>query len=703
MSIVNFNISESQMHDVLTDQTIKLSFINNVKNKISAYSLDGVNIDFEASNIAVSDRGSVMNDFMRELTDSVHALSPELEVSFAAPAVNWSGWNFTGLAASCDYLFVMGYDFYGSWSDFTGPTAPLTGGSYNVTNTITSEYSFVTQNTPEKLILGVPYYGPHWIADGSNEGAGTLSYVNAERFRNTQPQSEIYGLKWSANFQNSWYSYLNGFEQHQVWFDNDSSLGLKYDLAIAKNLKGVGMWALGYDGARTELWNLINDKFGSGEVPVPSAPTEFNVIVLDESSIQLNYSVSKYAESYEVYSSSDGINFTLLEEAFTNTPMFNNLEAMHAYYFKVRAKNSSGISTFTDVLAAVPSTENKILIVNGFDRVANTNNTFDFISYYSGPLISNGYGLSSASNEVIFKDIIDLKNFDVVFWMLLDESSTDDTFNQLEQEKVKEYLQSGGNLFVSGAEIGWDLVAKGSVNDKDFYNNYLKANYISDAPKNEQGSYYIVEPIAGEIFDGTGNISFDNGTHGTIDVDWPDAISAINGSSNILKYVDVALSSGGAGVAYSGSFNGSFFQAKLIHLSFPFETVYSPEEITTIMANVLEYFDLSVNINELENIPTDFYLSQNYPNPFNPSTKIKYSIPNVVSGLPGGQASFSLSNVVLKVYDILGREVATLVNKQQAPGNYEITFVSSGLSSGTYFYTLKYGDRIETKKMILLK
>ena len=100
-------------------------------------------------------------------------------------------------------------------------------------------------------------------------------------------------------------------------------------------------------------------------------------------------------------------------------------------------------------------------------------------------------------------------------------------------------------------------------------------------------------------------------------------------------------------------------------------------------------------ITEVENedaIVYDFSLKQNYPNPFNPSTTIKYSIPSA-----GG-----VQNVILKVYDVLGREVATLVNKEQKPGNYQIVFNASELSSGTYFYKLKAGNFIETKKMLLL-
>jgi hypothetical protein len=86
----------------------------------------------------------------------------------------------------------------------------------------------------------------------------------------------------------------------------------------------------------------------------------------------------------------------------------------------------------------------------------------------------------------------------------------------------------------------------------------------------------------------------------------------------------------------------------------------------------------------------DFSLSQNYPNPFNPSTSIEYRVGN-------------RRYVTLKVYDVLGREVATLVNEEKQPGVYEVEFDASQLSSGIYFYTLEAGEFRDTKKLILLK
>jgi photosystem II stability/assembly factor-like uncharacterized protein len=101
---------------------------------------------------------------------------------------------------------------------------------------------------------------------------------------------------------------------------------------------------------------------------------------------------------------------------------------------------------------------------------------------------------------------------------------------------------------------------------------------------------------------------------------------------------------------------------------------------------------------ENNKIPSTFSLSQNYPNPFNPSTKIRYTIapPN----LPRGEA---LEKVTLKMFDLLGKEVATLVNEVKQPGIYEVAFDASELASAVYYYRLQAGDFTQTRKMILLR
>jgi hypothetical protein len=108
----------------------------------------------------------------------------------------------------------------------------------------------------------------------------------------------------------------------------------------------------------------------------------------------------------------------------------------------------------------------------------------------------------------------------------------------------------------------------------------------------------------------------------------------------------------------------------------------------------------TTDVEQTSGLPSDFSLVQNYPNPFNPSTTIRYTIPNVtLSPDKNGKGS----RVQLKVYDVLGKEVATLVNEEKPAGQYEVNFDAGNLSSGVYFYKLQAGSFVETKKMILLK
>ena len=117
--------------------------------------------------------------------------------------------------------------------------------------------------------------------------------------------------------------------------------------------------------------------------------------------------------------------------------------------------------------------------------------------------------------------------------------------------------------------------------------------------------------------------------------------------------------------------------------------------------------DLSniVNVTDEKNeLPNEYFLLNNYPNPFNPTTNIEFRIAN----LPDGKAGFGF--VTLKVYDVLGREIATLINEDKSAGTYSVNFDASnlpdgkaGLASGIYFYSITAGKFSQTKKMILAK
>jgi hypothetical protein len=124
------------------------------------------------------------------------------------------------------------------------------------------------------------------------------------------------------------------------------------------------------------------------------------------------------------------------------------------------------------------------------------------------------------------------------------------------------------------------------------------------------------------------------------------------------------------------------------HMRIRAELVSNPSQFVEVdfRANTSQ----TIGINQISNIVKEFSLEQNYPNPFNPATKIKFSIP---------KSEF----VSLRVYDILGREVKVLVSENLSHGEYEADFDAKGLSSGMYYYSLRAGDNVSVKKMVLVK
>ncbi|HEX2963590.1 MAG TPA: glycosyl hydrolase family 18 protein [Ignavibacteriales bacterium] len=301
MCVTNF--TGSQINKIISVASSKQNLFSNIKNTIKQYSLDGVNIDFEGLNKA--DRGSLINSFMAELTDTIHAAFPGKEVSFAGPVINWGGWDLLGLAKACDYIFIMGYSFYGGFSSTSGPCAPLTGSSQtnNITSALASAtygYGAVIPNYANKLILGVPYYGNSWLVRTSSSYSKAVDYIRSTFYRDNVLKAPVYGLNWDSKSSTPWYCYQQDTLWVQNWFDTDTSTGLKYNLAASKNLKGIGMWALGYDGSRQELWDLLRQRvisdvksteshFPSGFALSQNYPNPFNP------STVINYEVPRTA------------------------------------------------------------------------------------------------------------------------------------------------------------------------------------------------------------------------------------------------------------------------------------------------------------------------------------------------------------------------------------------------------------------------
>lgn len=179
--------------------------------------------------------------------------------------------------------------------------------------------------------------------------------------------------------------------------------------------------------------------------------------------------------------------------------------------------------------------------------------------------------------------------------------------------------------------------------------------------------------------------------------------TGVNGISN-HTHVMRKMITGGNGESLPVTNNQEV--SKLITLSDGWQTsnlafvvfVQSAGSKDVYQSEIISYSDLTITSLEAKStVPSEFKLEQNYPNPFNPNTTITYTIP-VVNAFDASGA-----NVSLKVFNVLGNEIATLVNESKSPGFYSVNFDATGLPSGIYFYRLQVGNFSEVRKMTILK
>ncbi|MGH7492892.1 MAG: hypothetical protein ACREOO_10915 [bacterium] len=409
---------------------------------------------------------------------------------------------------------------------------------------------------------------------------------------------------------------------------------------------------------------------------------------------------------YRLYSSSENINAWQL--AIDETALPQDAESsslavsVNDVYFRLTAVDTvspPNESPHSDVYGiAVSARTERILIVDGFDRFGGSGSWSQpwhyFVFPYGDAIAASGFAFESCANEQIIAETIDLLDYDAVFWLSGDESTTDETFSADEQNKVTAYLNNGGRLFVSGSEIAWDLdtAARGSASDEAFLNNYLKADYVSD---DANSSSILGE--AGSIFEG---MSFTYGSLPYIE-DFPDVISPLSGGAVGLRYSNGQIAS----VLFEGDFPNGTQAGKLVYLGFPFETISSAAVRVELMRRVLGFFFPDVNAvaerGEAEaNVPAQFVLSQNYPNPFNPSTTFRFGLS-------------SRAHVSMEIFDLLGQRVRAWPIRFFEAGFHQerwegLNTLGIPVASGEYFLRMRVetstkGELVKTIKMNLMR
>ena len=274
LTVTNFGYDQNDK--LLSDTVKQVRMFNTLVSLLRSRSGDGVNFDFEL--IRNTQRANLVS-FMRRAATRIKAELPGAEISMATPAVDWSGsWDFAQLAQICDYLIVMGYDYYYRGSSTAGPVAPLEGENYNITRTIDT---YLAAGVPrQKLLLGVPWYGFDWPVQSNARKSAATGTASSRTYVVAEPMASSYGKIFDQATKVPWFPYQSGSTWRQVWYDDSMSLAMKYNLVNARAIGGIGVWALSYDGGRSEIWNGIKSAFTATNIEtiVDDTPQRFELL-----------------------------------------------------------------------------------------------------------------------------------------------------------------------------------------------------------------------------------------------------------------------------------------------------------------------------------------------------------------------------------------------------------------------------------------
>jgi hypothetical protein len=270
---------------------------------------------------------------------------------------------------------------------------------------------------------------------------------------------------------------------------------------------------------------------------------------------------------------------------------------------------------------------------------------------------------------------LDLSYFTMISWSA---GNSEPAFYPEEVNNLQSYLDQGGNLLLNGQNVGEDIFDPSGQSQfaQSFFNNYLHSDYVDNIGPSFFFTGYTGDPISDGIV---------YSLNASVYTMHPDEISPFDANTNpIIKY--------GSGPSIN-SVRADDGNHRVVYFGVGFEQINDNGSIVdSLVTRSVRWLTEGIILGNPvgSGVVNSYSLDQNYPNPFNPSTMITYSLAEDVK-------------VSLKIYDVMGREVAQLINETQNAGTHYYNFDASALSSGIYFYKLSAGDFISVKKMTLLK
>ena len=313
---------------------------------------DGANLDFEPIVAGYSDE---FVKLVRSVRAELNAVAPGYQLTFdTMGSIGNQPIAEATAPGGADAVFVMGYDYRTASASVAGSISPLTGPVYDLTDTVKA---YTAKIAPSKVILGVPYYGRAWSTPSNAPHARNISGteyggVAEPVYAQAVDLVAAYGRRYDAVEQSPWTAYRKETctakygcvtSWRELYYDDAASLKLRYDLVNRSNLRGAGIWALGYDGARPELRSALADKFIADKTaPVTGVVT----LAAEQRDEGFRVAWTSFDESpitgYDVQASVDGGPFSawLTGTAQTSSTFLGTNG--RTYAFRVRARDVHG-------------------------------------------------------------------------------------------------------------------------------------------------------------------------------------------------------------------------------------------------------------------------------------------------------------------------------------------------------------------------
>lgn len=255
---------------LVSNKNYRTKAVNSLTQLVASYPFDGIQMDIEYAGDVNDGLRHNYVELIKELDGELAKLDPRIELSvslFASAASRYTFWDPAALHPYIDFLVVMAYDYHVRSSPVVGPVAPIFGrGTGRWENDVVSNMRDLLKQVPEnKLVLGIPFYGYEWTSTSDKPGATT--YPDSGATATYKRVAEILSdpklkatERWDEEALAPYVTYKeNGLTQF-IYYENTRSLSYKMDFVLQIGLQGIAIWALGYEGGRPELWDVIARK-----------------------------------------------------------------------------------------------------------------------------------------------------------------------------------------------------------------------------------------------------------------------------------------------------------------------------------------------------------------------------------------------------------------------------------------------------------